>query len=570
MYGLLFLTLLVSLLILPVSAENSASRIETYCTVHTSGDCQVTTTVTIRLESTQTSLTYPLPLGATNITVNGSGAKTTKTSSAVEVDISRMVEGLVGEFSIRFDYTLPDVVYATDVVNLTGDRALALDLPMLSGFSYPVDNLIFTVVLPSDVTASPRFSSTYRQIGIDSALTFVVNGNMITGSSTTQLNDHEALTMTMEVPKEMFPGVSTYLRTGNPEIVYMLICVGLAMVYWMVFLRNAPLHRMRNVNVPDGITAGELGCHLTLSGSDLTMMVMTWAQLGYILIQLDSNGRVLLHKRMEMGNERSHFEMRIFKLLFGQRRTVDATGPAYAKLCQKVSTMIPGEKSMYTASTGNMKLFRWLCCLSHGICGICVAMNMTGITVLQVLLSIVLVPLGCVTAWHIQSVAYRTHLRGRLPVYLGLAMILLWVLLGLLCGQVWVPLCSALVQLLMGFFAAYGGRRSDIGRYDACLILGLRAYLKKIPKEELERNLRYDPDYFFHLAPYALALGVMGPFAKNFGDKPIDQCPYLMTRVHGERTAGEWAGLMSAAADAMDERFRRMTVERYLNFIPKR
>ena len=66
------------------------------------------------------------------------------------------------------------------------------------------------------------------------------------------------------------------------------------------------------------------------------MMVFTWAQLGYLLIQTDSGGKVLLHKRMDMGNERSLFENKIFALLFGSRQAVDATGYPYAKLSRKV------------------------------------------------------------------------------------------------------------------------------------------------------------------------------------------------------------------------------------------
>ena len=74
------------------------------------------------------------------------------------------------------------------------------------------------------------------------------------------------------------------------------------------------------------------------------MMVFTWAQLGYLLIQTDGS-KVLLRKRMDMGNERSLFENKIFALLFGSRQTVDATGYPYAKLSRKVSAIVPNAVS---------------------------------------------------------------------------------------------------------------------------------------------------------------------------------------------------------------------------------
>ena len=152
---------------------------------------------------------------------------------------------------------------------------------------------------------------------------------------------------------------------------------------------------------------------------DRTMMVFTWAQLGYLLIQTDSGGKVLLHKRMDMGNERSLFENKIFALLFGSRQTVDATGYPYAKLSRKVSAIVPNERNMYKGVSGNMKIFRGLCCGAQIFCGVCVAMNMTSVRAIQILLSIILGAFGAVSGWLIQDMAYRTHLRGKLPMLIG-------------------------------------------------------------------------------------------------------------------------------------------------------
>ena len=553
----LTLVLLLGIITLPASAASAASGADIYCTVHADGDCQVTMTVTLRLEDHIEGLTYPLPVNATDITLNGAKARTTQTASSVEVDLSRVSLGMIGEFPVRFDFTIPDVVKVTE------DRTLQLEMPLLSGFSLPVEEFSFVVVMPAVISGDPKFHSTYRQEAIDSDLAHVVNNNMITGSSKTVLNDHEAVSMYMPVPTEMFPGVSIYVREGNPELVPMLILAGAALLFWLIFMGTLPIHRVRNVSIPQGISAGELGCRLTLSGGDLTCMVMSWAKLGYITIQLDEHGRVLLHKRMDMGNERNAFERKCFKLLFASRRVVDATGVAYAKLCLKVAGYSPAERTSGKRLGLMRKIYRLLCCGSHMFCGVCVAMNMTGISVLQILLSIAFVILAAVTSWLIQEAPFRTHLRGKVPVYISGVCMLIWIVLGLIAGQVWIPLGSVVGQLLLGYFAAYGGRRTDIARHDACLILGLRRYLKTVKKDELERIQRYDPDYFFQMAPYALALGVIKPFAKNFDDQRLDQCPYIMTRVQGRRTASEWADLLAEVADAMDERHRQMMVERW-------
>ena len=167
------------------------------------------------------------------------------------------------------------------------------------------------------------------------------------------------------------------------------------------------------------------------------------------------------------------------------------------------------------------------------------------------------------SAWQIHEVAYRTHLRGKTRVYIGLVCFLLWIVLGFLCGQWVIPLCSALGQFAIGYLAAYGGRRSDVGRMDAGHILGLRSYLKRIPKEDIHRLMKTDPDYFFNMAPFALALGVIHPFARNFGSMKLEQCPYLISRVQGRHTAEEWAEVIADTADLIDSRFRQMEIRKW-------
>ena len=557
--------LMVGVITMPASAESAATKAESYINVNSEGDCIVALTVTLHLEASYQSLTFPLPVDATNITMNGSSVRTVRTATATEVDVAKAINGLVGDFTVRFDYTIPNAVKVIPFENEEGKQTayLELQLPLLSGFSFPVEHLSFVVTMPGNVKWMPALTSVYRQSSIESDIPFKIDGTMITGNSIVPIQDHDSVLLTMVVPNDMFPSISTYIRTGEPELIPMLICAGVALLYWLLFCRTLPLIRRRNVSPPESITAGEVGAHLTLAGGDLTMMVMSWAQLGYILIQLDGS-RVLLHKRMEMGNERSSFEVKVYNALFGKNHTVDATSVAYAKLSRKVFAMVPGEKSLCKPFSGNMKIFRVLLCLAQVFCGICVAMNMTTNGIMQILLSIILGIFAIISAWQIHEIAYRTHLRGKTRVYIGLVCVLIWIILGILCGQWAIPLGAALGQWLFGFLAAYGGRRSDLGRHDAGLLLGLRSYLKHISKEDIQRLMKADPDYYFNMVPYALALGIIKPFSERFGSKPMDQCPYLVTRIHGKRSAAEWGELLAKTADLMDARYRRMEIEKWI------
>ena len=554
-------------LILPVSAASSVTSIRSNVTVSFDNTCQVSLSVNLRLEDPVESLWYPLPAQARNISLNGMSVRTRLGEDCVEVDISDMVAGHLGDVTLNFHYDMANLVaYVQEDEDKEGK--LVLTLPLLGGFQYSVEYMDFTITLPPDgqVTVPPNFYSCYQQTDFESNMTpVVVNGRMITGAVKQPMKDHENLVMTLTVPQEMFPGVVITTQDSTPMMIAMGVCAGLALIYWIVALRCLPVIRRRRATPVEGVSAGEMGCRLTMTGADLTMMVMNWAQLGYVLIHLDDNGRVILHKRMEMGNERSGFENKCFKTLFGRRKMVDGTGYQYAMLCRKVAANVPGQKEMYKRNAGNVRIFRILAVLAQILCGVCFALEITSVVVLQVLLLVVFITLGAVSGWFIQAMAYRLHLRGKLDLMIGLGGIVLWVLLGLLSGAWLLALISVAVQFLAGVAAAYGGRRSDLGRYNAMQVLGLRHYLKTIDKDDLYRQLQMNPDYFFHMMPYALALGVDKAFAKRFGRRPMPRCSYLVVSgVSGKLSAEEWAKLLREAADILDYRQKRLRFERFL------
>ena len=248
-------------------------------------------TVRLRLEQAVDSLYFPLPLKAEDIRLNDGGTTSTRGLNSTQVKLPSSITNHVGDHVLTFKYKVPNVVSMVEDPNTKQSR-LTLELPLLCGFELPVQSVTLAITLPENIQGRPVFKSTYYQDGIDKLLSVTVTGNMISGQITQQLKDHETLSLTMVVPASMFDGVSTYVRVGNPEVVPMLVCFGIALIYWFIFLRGWPLVRQRRNSPPEGITAGEMGVRLTMAGADLTSMVFSWAQMGYILIQLDERGRV--------------------------------------------------------------------------------------------------------------------------------------------------------------------------------------------------------------------------------------------------------------------------------------
>ena len=557
--------LCLCLLTTVVHAQTSATEVNSVINVSADGRCQVTMTVRLHLDGPASSMTFPLPKNAQNVSCNGTSVRTFTSAvdpNVILADLSGL-NGISGDYQLMFSYTIPDVIY-TEQATATTKAKLMMEIPLLSGFEYPVGAMSFSVTMPGPIEGKPTFTSSYMQTGVESRMSVVIGGQLINGSTTQGLQDREKIALVMQVPEEMFPGKLYILREGNPEIVPMSIFGALALLYWIIFMRTWPVFRHERSVPLEGITAGDLGCRLTAAGVDLTMMVFTWAQLGYLRIGVDRKGRVLLERRMDMGNERPEFEIRTFRTLFAKSDYVDATGAKYAKQCRYVAETISGEREMYTKRAGNVKIFRVLACGISVFCGICFAMNLVRAEVLQTILSIVFSIFGVVTAWGIQGGMYKVHVRGKIPLYIGSACGALWILLGIVAGQWLMGLIVVAAQYLVGLLAAYGGRRSEMGMYNAGQILGLRHFLKKLDEKKLERLLENNPDYFFDMLPLAIALGVDTGFAKAFGKIHFPDCHYLMVSRNDKRTAEEWALLARKIADRMDKRQRRLELEKWL------
>lgn len=555
MRRILIAILCLFLLTTAVSAAGSVAGLQSNAAIAADGTCQISMVIQLTVDSGDGNLRFPLPGNSKDISLNGNGAKTSRSDGLRWVDLSKVVYG-PGSYSLTIHYSLPDLVAQEE------KAGLMLTLPLLSGFSYPIDKMEFSITLPGAPEDVPTFSSTYHPGSMDAFMEYTVDGPVISGYVQQGLKDHETLTMTLPVTDSLFPQtMAKRWSLSNDDLLQYALTL-LAAAYWLVFLRCKFPRRVRRVQAPDGITAGELGCCLAGQGVDFSMMVLTWAQMGYLTIQMDRHGRILIHKAMDMGNERSEFEVRSFKALFGKRQTVDGAGEYFARLGRKVGKTIPGAWHYFKQSSGNPLIFRCIAAGIGAVAGYSLAAAYASDTVWQVILSIVLIPLGAVLSWLIQTGMHGIHLRHRFDLLVALGCSLLWLLLGSLVGETNVSVYVIASQILAGFAVIHGGRRTEAGLQARNEILGLRKYLKSLTPEEVRRIMEHNPDYYFTMVPYAMALGVDKIFARQFGGEQLSACPYLITDGKAPTSARQWNDRLRKVIQIMDDRQRKLVFEK--------
>ena len=555
------LCLLIAYLALGVCAATGATKQESFATVTGDGKCQITTTVTLHLEAPVEKLQYPIPKDATGVTLNGGRVSASRDGDVRLINLSRLTKNVVGDVTVSIHYSLRDVIYATD----TG---LQLQLPLLSGFSYPVEEMRFSVTLPGAVDVLPGFVSGYHQARIEEDLTYSVDGAIISGSSLKAMKDHETLYMTLAVTEEMFPQSIVQSQDYHWGTTAMAICAALAMVYWVIALWNLPVLPRRCTQPVQSCHPGQMGGLIAGQGLNLSLTVLAWAQLGYGYIGVDRAGHVRLYKRMEMGNERTETEMRVFQKLFGKRSQVDTGDYRYAQLYRSCAKQSVGRGTVFRKWSGKPVVFRFLASGIGLFGGASLAVAMADGAALQGLLIVLLSVAGFFSGWYMQSIGAGLMLMDTRKIKISLLVSLSWLAFGLLAGDLQTALWMVAGLLLAGLLLAWGGRRTREGRQVLAQLLGFKFYLHSAGKKQGEITLQSAPDYFFQMLPWAIALGSASGFAKSFGKEKLEQCSYLTAGAE-RMTAWKWYRLFQNILKQMNRRADNLPLEKFFTAVPR-
>lgn len=528
-----------------------------YATVLEDGSCQVSMTITLSMEKMDTSMRFPIPADASDVQLNGFGVGTYYSGTVQYVNLSSVLgpEDTTATFTLSYR--------AGQVVDGTGK----LTLPLLSGFQLPINSFDFTVSFPGNVSNQPSFTSAYYQSSIESKMHWTVMGSTVTGRTTDLLNGYETLEMSLKLDSSLFSHRQTAFIDSEVDDRLMEACLLLALLYWVIFMRLGLPRFRRCSQPPQGYTAGHMRPILTLQGPDLSLMVLSWAQMGYVLLERKSSSKILIHRQMDMGNERSAYEQQIFSLLFKKKDVVDTGSLAYAVLCGKVEKQISVSKVLTHKRSGNPLIFRILSLLVNVLAGVNAGLALGSSASWQIIFLILFGILGLALGNMIQNSAQGIFLYKPGTITKGLLAAVIWVIPFFLCGKRGLGLGTAFYQFIAGILATYGGRRSADGTDALSQGLGLLLSFLVPEKASFSIAKKVDPEYFHTIAPYALSFGADGLFAYRFGKERIPECPYLVGVPEADRTASQWSRILRSTLRSMNARYEGLKKERFINSI---
>ena len=554
MRRILALFICIILFLVPIHAANAAPRVSTTAVVRENGTCAVTIEADIRLDDPARGLKFPLGTDIKSVTLNGSPAPLSQSEGITSVNLSHL-DGKIGLYSCTISFEINSVVQTDD----NGKQIVTV--PLLYGFPYGVEDMSFQVTMPSRFDAVPSFHSGYHGQDIERQMSASISGSVIRGSVTQELKDSETLFMKLTAPEGMFPAAQTFGGSLKFDALAMGILAAAALLYWILRMGCLPRFAPRRSTPTEGLCAGQVPTFLTRKPGDLAAMVLQWAQLGYLIIHLNDNGRVFLHKKMNMGNERSVFEQRCFRDLFGRKMMVDGTGYRFQRAADKAAALSRRQAGGYRNPLTSVSLFRILSCLVGLFAGIAMGDSISTDHTWRIILMSGFGVVSGLLCWIILDGMDCLHTRCKSGLKLSLCCTAIELILALSCKAIAYGAAAACWSLLAGLLCAYGGKRTDNGGRIFAEILGLRRHMRKAGKSELRRILSANRNYYFELAPYALILGVDKTFAEKFGDARLPACTWLVSGVD-IRTAPEWYPQLREVYTAMHRERKATLAER--------
>lgn len=543
-----------------IAVGSVASSANTVVNVESDGSCSVNLHFNVRMKEDIRKLTLPLPADARNVRLNGSLVAPSSSGGQLRLDLS---EYAAGSQSLDISYELKDII--------TGDaEILNVSVPLLTGLNIPIESYSFKVVMPGEVRYTPGFSSGYHGANVGAILNMQVKGTTISGTCAQRLNDHETLTMTYRGDCAMFPDYTPPQPLLGGWDTALVALIFISIVYYLAALMPRVTRKMRTFTPPEGLTAGDVGTCLTGCGVDLTMMVFSWAQMGYLVVQMDRRGRVRLRKLMDMGSERPEWENRCFRQLFDGRQVVEASSYHYARLHRKMAKKSPLLRQIYRSRTGNPQIVRIIGLVAGCVGGVLMSLQVYTASVWTVLLALVMAAACGGLSYMIHFGSSCIPMGNRRSLWISLLCAGVWLVLGLLTNSLLLALGLVAYEWVLGLAAAVGGRRSEMGLQYVAQIRGLRAHLTNGSVFDMQQCQEKNPAYFVDLLPYALALGVENPFARRFGRTTLCECEYVAAPGAMERTPAQWAVLLRQMANCLNRRQQRFHLDRLLYRLKRR
>lgn len=364
---------------------------------------------------------------------------------------------------------------------------------------------------------------------------YEIVGSTIFGNMISTLHPFEGVTLQVDLPNDyfIFPKPIDF---SKPIIGFSIVLSILSVILFYRFGKDDVVIRTVEFQPPAGLTAPAMSYVLdgSVNAKDMLSIIIEWANEGYLSIEEVDSNNIKLIKEKDMGNERLRYERRLFKALFEKRDEVD-TNTLQESFYVHMQAAIKDVSRYYSKNKGTrvftqsslfMQVLFMFAAILPTFFGMFYVFHKIFYSFgIAFLLSIAIGMFGMLV---IILYAYTISRRITLSKSKFYGLILLAAIASLLylsgysavvyygTGNLVMFISGVLCTIIVSVCALFMDKRTAQGMRWYGQILGLRDFIVTAEKSRLEALVHVNPQYFYHILPYAYVLGVSDVWSKKF------------------------------------------------------
>lgn len=383
------------------------------------------------------------------------------------------------------------------------------------------------------------------------------DGNTISGSLTDSLSFGQGLTLWGDMGEGYFTGVHTIINMTPLLIIAALLVLGIIVILFFLLGRDEQMITSIQYQPPDDLDSAAVGYIVdgVVEDRDVISLIIYWADKGYLTISEDENNKLSFTKKKDLPQDTPKYQRIMFKHLFEHTDFVrlDSLEYKFATTIKLVKDQIrlvfTKEKGLYTPSSKAARaLSMILCGLPFGffvLVNSVLSYSSTMRNVMNVLVVIffyVGVAVFChgIDTWHGKASGSRRTLviSGLGVCFASIAFYGGSYFARVRNGQVFNFLPALVVvmaaTLVMAVFTGFMRKRTSQCMEWMGRLVGLRDFIETAELERMQAMAKDNPQWFYHIIPYAYVFGLSDLFAKKLQGLALDPPEwYYTTRGYG-------------------------------------
>lgn len=455
----------------------------------------------------------------------------------VQIDLEYLsfVSVVIGDDSPKYDTHVYTLTYDYCLTRAQeGENLLYLNAvgTQHDGF----DNANVTIIVPQGYIRSEYYIG---KLGSDYGVdyedeTVRSDGKVVLSLNGLNLSQGEGVTFMIEFEEGT---LSTYFEFAPYwfVIVAAVLIVAIILVKLLFFNENL-LMPVIHYEAPDGMDPMMMGKLIDnkINPEDVTSLIFYWADKGYVKINLDNANDPVIIRIKDLPDTAQDYEKRVFNGLFVKGDSVKTSSLRYSfYITYNKATALINEKTkmLYMkVSMGVAILFAALSVIILGGAPFILGLTSVSGTLRFVYGFLAFFP-GLVIYALTKMVKYNSTKRDRKKnvLYIGLIILVILVCSGifmLIIPSSLIPIVPKALLCVLCFSAMSLAIiiESRTPEYNKTLndIVGFREFILSAEKDKLEELLESDPEYYYHVLPYAQVLNVSNIWEDKFKNLTVE------------------------------------------------